>query len=351
MMIRYIDSLIVCAVLVATVLYKSDLVQHEEKYDCLSLENTVNLRGILSVLIVLQHLSGYYTAPGFMAIFKHIGFIVVGVFFFLSGYGLMSSRLHKADYMINFLKRRIVKLIVPFWVANLLYATIFWVIGYEFTVEKLMLSMLGIGIFTENGMINGPSWYISVQVILYILFFLAYRKNIRHVCFMFLFVLLTMALVLYGDELYWRSILAFPVGMLWAIYKQEIANIRQQAPAAIWIGSVSVTFLSTFISVFGVVTDNGVLLGFGQLLFSASACVLLFLVLQFIKIGNCITHFLGHWSSEIYLMHKLALICSWKILSVSQINQLVFMFVVMTGVCIGVFSFLLKRICEIKVRR
>lgn len=78
------------------------------------------LKGILAIGIVLSHLQNFcYGSHGCGPLAQ---FAQVGVFFFISGYGLTSAYLHKGhSYLNGFLKHRLSKVIVPLVIATGVY--------------------------------------------------------------------------------------------------------------------------------------------------------------------------------------------------------------------------------------
>lgn len=95
----------------------------EEKY--LSKESTTNLRGLLAVGIVLHHASGYYTELSFISSFRYVGYLIVALFFFLSGYGLQYGFENKKRYMRSFLRNRLCVILIPYWIATTLEFVLF----------------------------------------------------------------------------------------------------------------------------------------------------------------------------------------------------------------------------------
>ena len=73
----------------------------------LSVETTRAIKGICAVLILLSHLctylADYFTS---LFLFKFIGAMAVGGFFFVSGYGLQYGIMNKENYLKGFLKKR-----------------------------------------------------------------------------------------------------------------------------------------------------------------------------------------------------------------------------------------------------
>lgn len=65
----------------------------EKDKDFLSIQNTKCLKGILAIMVLIYHLylSLNIDLGCFNVLFKPMGYLAVSVFFFISGFGLMSS--------------------------------------------------------------------------------------------------------------------------------------------------------------------------------------------------------------------------------------------------------------------
>ena len=81
----------------------------------LCLNNTIPLRGILAVEIVLGHTYGVIHDNTLLYFNDRIGVWVVGLFFFLSGYGLGYNFHRKVNYLDKFICKRVGRILVPFF--------------------------------------------------------------------------------------------------------------------------------------------------------------------------------------------------------------------------------------------
>lgn len=74
-----------------------------------------------------------------------MGILFTSIFFFFSGYGLITSYLNKENYLDSFLIRRIPAVLFPFLITNIIYAyyetvgwsgtTLRWMLNEEFLYE------------------------------------------------------------------------------------------------------------------------------------------------------------------------------------------------------------------------
>ena len=76
------------------------------------LKQTICLRGICAVEIMTGHIG---LATGSVVLYpnRKAGILFVGIFFMLSGYGVVYGMEHKADYSKQFLLNRTIKLLIP----------------------------------------------------------------------------------------------------------------------------------------------------------------------------------------------------------------------------------------------
>ena len=89
--------------------------------DSLAYSSVLPLRGFFMLLIVFHHISQLLAVPGSLKLFQGIGILCVSFFFFQSGYGVMKNYLQKENYMHGFLFRRFCKLLLPFFLCNLVF--------------------------------------------------------------------------------------------------------------------------------------------------------------------------------------------------------------------------------------
>ena len=133
----------------------------------MSKKRSKNILGLSAILIMLHHLGQRTSAswlpaivrrPG-LELFVPIGYLLVSFFFFCSGYGLIKSMRTKENYFNGFLVKRLNRILMIFIFTQVIYLIARVING----VTELPL--------------NPYSWYIYTIIILYIGFFLIYRKE------------------------------------------------------------------------------------------------------------------------------------------------------------------------------
>lgn len=163
-------------------------------------------KGVAMCLMILHHLFWNVTEMGVdiygMVISQKIGIlskVCVSIFLILSGYGLNKSV--KNDYNIGeFYKRHLSKIYINYWFAvavSLIVGAIFFtdkarsLIG-DNVFNKVILNFTGLHYLTGYMGYNSSWWFITVIIVLYILFPLIRMliKQYRHVFLIFSLILL-----------------------------------------------------------------------------------------------------------------------------------------------------------------
>lgn len=124
------------------------------------------LQVLCAMLVLLHHLGEQ--GVKYLKIFTTLGFYPVAFFFFCSGYGLVKSWLSKPNYIENFWKKRMVKILCPYVIANVLYL-----------IVKLALNdmdgLTSFKSFVSGGGVVKYSWYVIAIIYFYIAFYLCFR--------------------------------------------------------------------------------------------------------------------------------------------------------------------------------
>ncbi len=146
-----------------------------EREDALSMRTTNSLRGVFIILVMLSHFKGYCTpytsAPDVIGgrISTELGQLIVVMFLFYSGYGVCESIQKKGSgYVRSFPKNRLLKTLVHYDLAVLLFLIAGLLMGTRFSAQKIILSFLA----WDN--LGNSNWYIFVMLALYLFTWLAF---------------------------------------------------------------------------------------------------------------------------------------------------------------------------------
>lgn len=177
------------------------------------------LKAILPYGIILGHISAYNTEVFSIAI---VGSFIVGVFFFISAYGLECKR-QAGNIKISGLWIRILKLFLPLVVPIILYIDL--LILKKYNAELIVTENL------RNYQLILPfTWFIIVLAIFYAFFYII--SSIKRITNKWFFIILIISVclfsvvnfILFRDSAYTNfSSLCFPVGVL---YRQQESRIE-----------------------------------------------------------------------------------------------------------------------------
>ena len=151
----------------------------------ISKNKSLKLKFIAALFIILTHIFpkvGTYKNLRYIPLFyigkypieQHIGSfsgICVGIFVFLSGYGLYVSSKENINY--KYIIRRIIKLYINYWIITLIFFSIGKFMGvYKFELKEFVLNLLAL-----NTTYNHPAWFLR----LYVMLMLIYPKIVKKI--------------------------------------------------------------------------------------------------------------------------------------------------------------------------
>lgn len=277
----------------------------------LSKDTTVAEKGIAAVAIVFHHVSQMIDLPKYFVILDYIGFIMVAVFFFISGYGLAYGLENKKGYLNNFFKKRILSILIPYWIINIIGIIYNLSISKVFTPFEYIASFFGLNTVVDV-------WFVTSILIMYISFWLCYKPYCaKKISWKVSTIILMAIIVIYciicnqfvENTSFTASISAFALGVVWKkLFNNKFLMFLQKHYFA-KLCCITLIFCFTF---------------FGRLLLSyisinsnilhlilrniVTVCFVLFMltVSYKFKFNSKIITYFGVYSYEIYICHYLA---------------------------------------------
>ena len=272
--------------------------------DCLSKNGTDALRGALALGILFVHITQFCPGGVAFGLWEKTGYLLVALFFFLTGYGLQKQHMTKKDYHKGFLGRRLIGVLLPYLVVTAVYWSYYRLLGRSDGLWDVLK------LFAEGTPIVSFSWFIPAVMTFYLAFWALMRLCKQSHSTMVLggavwFSLYTViCLGLRWGQ--WWYISAFPVvaGMAWATYGETIEKALKKR-YILWLvltvaGLAGALVLDSRLHE-GVI--DTLLKGCAALLFTLAVV----LVLHKVRFGNPVLRLLGQLSMEIYLMQGLAI--------------------------------------------
>ncbi len=269
----------------------------------LSKQQTDSLRGIAIIMIMYSHyypLIGvdYNKTPVIAQLLLSFGMIGVALFLFMSGYATMISKEKKTNYLKGYIPNRIYRLYIPFIFVFLFYVILIYSNGGQVTIQNILFVPL-------MSLPNTTNWYLKVQLALYILFFILTKffknsKRVIVISFICCFVYMIVGFLCKIDNFWYESCYMFPLGMAFALYRDNILSFLNKK----YIVKIGLSFLVAGILYIpyylygGVLFEIGYLFGITQLIICLSAKLLC---------NSLFLSFIGKISLELYLSHTLYL--------------------------------------------
>ena len=305
--------------------------KHEISGEFLSLKQAKLIQASACLGILLHHLTQSVTNYAFLpqmpiTILNFCGFLFTAIFFFFSGYGLLTSLQNKPGYLSTFLQRRLVAVLVPFWIINAL-GVVLLAAGYgiSYTWKDALSDIFGLTLVNSNG------WFIIEIVVLYIVFFVLFSLFRNRDLALVLLCIFTVLLIVFASlrghdvngvksswfkgEWWYNSTIAFPFGLLFARFRERlIAFFNRRYPVKLLI--VASLFVVLFI--LSVITVSRY--GYYHTmtihakrdetitLISQSAAATFFVLLVVllnmkITLGNRVLSYIGGIAMELFLVH------------------------------------------------
>ncbi len=290
-----------------------------------SVEETNCLKGITAILIMLTHFEAkflLFSNSNIHYILLLFGYLGVSVFFFLSGFGLVSRyKVLKDKYLNNFLRKRVFSI----WILNALLvfisAIVLLINGSSIGIRDFLISF----IFGKTIVPNG--WYLQTSILYYICFYIIFKTRMKSIVTkinsLSLICICYIALgILFNAGIHWyTSSLGFVLGLYFAEYKNIVIRIVKNRKLCI----VSFLLTSILFCIFALVGNYGhylvtivVIPELIQILSRLISCVFLLwmiiCIMSRFSLDNCVFRTLGKINTGIYLCHGIVLLFVGKYL-------------------------------------
>ena len=299
--------------------------------ECFSLRQMKAVQGFAALGIVLHHigqktcaswLPKWQIIPG-LEQFVPIGYLLVSIFLFCSGYGLYKSYHTKENYLQGFIVKRILPVVVSGYIVSFMYFIGRILVKERMSAGKAICYLTGIKLCNTNG------WFVYALPLLYLAFYIAFKLFRKKEWLAILFVALVILIYdMVGTKLdhndwimcgewWYNSMHAFLVGLLFAKFEQPLTkHIRKYY--VVYLPLALLLFIPLFITgevVMGVFSYYGESFGAKDVVFRRWVCLIaqvaisidylciVWLVGMKLRIGNKVLAFFGSITLELYLVH------------------------------------------------
>lgn len=226
--------------------------------DFFSVDQTNVIKGIAIFFVFFNHLiNGYLlhavdslTLPLdglFVFVDEQLTQLMVGLFLFMSGYGVYESFKRKGwKYIQSIPKKRIANTIINFDIAVLIYLVVAILIGTRYDIKQIALS------FFAWESVGNSNWYIFAILYCYIITYISFNilknrsSNIIMVIVLSFVYILLMSIMKEGQTWWYSTILCYSFGLL---YSKNKNNIDVKINNKYWVSLIccAVVFCVTYL--------------------------------------------------------------------------------------------------------
>lgn len=320
--------------------------------DFLDIEQTNAIKGVFILMVFISHCmldikkAGYEFVGGLdffgMQIRSEFGQLVVVMFLFYSGYGVMESYAKKGkEYVRTFPKKRILTTLLNFDIAVLAFVVLDIALGIKLGLKQVILSL------TAWETVGNSNWYIFVIIFCYFVAyvtFLVVPNNGRKAVWMasLLVVMGMIVLSCLKPSRWYNTILCFPAGMCLSAYKDRIVAFCREH----YFGVLSVTFVVFMVFHWlPLPSMHGLVYNIQGIAFA----LLIVLLTMKVKTGNVVLQWLGVSLFPIYIYQRIPMIAITKLAGEGFVCNHPYVFVV-SCFCVTCLIAWGYRFWQVKVR-
>jgi len=155
----------------ATLLLVALATLKKKKSTFLDFSQTEQLRGLAILFVIIEHF-WYHVCNEKNTVFLFGGYAVT-LFLLLSGYGLMRSNMAHQIATREFLRKRVKKIFVPYWLVTVGIVIADYVLLHKkHPIHELIFTFSGINISTSLQYFEHARWFVTLLLIYYFAFLL-----------------------------------------------------------------------------------------------------------------------------------------------------------------------------------
>lgn len=287
--------------------------------DFIAKDQCNSIKGIFILTVFLRHVLQYILKSGyefsskadnlFLLIDRQLGQLIVVMFLFYSGYGVMESiKKKQMGYVDEMPRKRILATLLNFDIAVLAFAVLNLILEKEMELSEILLSFVG------WDSIGNSNWYIFDILLCYIIVWIAYKVTSHHkqtyekhamIFTVFLFLTSLIVLFLTKPEWWYNTLLCFFAGMLFSKYRNTLISIVKKN---YWKYTVLM-----FLAFAGFHQLPNGTLGLWNNLECIAFAFFIVLTTMKIKVDNKILQWLGKHLFPLYIYQRLTMIALFEI--------------------------------------
>lgn len=269
------------------------------------------IKGIFILVVFMRHVVPYvvnagYEMPTFLDqiyifIDGQIGQLLVVMFLFYSGYGVMTSIHKKGEYYIDDIpKKRILTTFINFDIAVGIFLLMDFSLGIKVGTEQYFLARFG----WES--VGNSNWYIFIILLCYIFTYFSFKLSLRNGMYILIIMLISAVAILFIVKQPWwyNTLICYPAGMFYYLYKERIENIIKKYYTLVVLG----LFLIFSIMHITNLKVSSIVYAYTYNIESIVFALLIIILTMKIKIGNKILYWLGINLFPLYIYQRLPMV-------------------------------------------
>lgn len=321
--------------------------------DYIGKEQSNSIKGIFVLLVFLGHAIMEVKDCGFVIdrwvdkaafqFFEGMSQLVVALFFFYSGYGVMISLKTKGEaYLDSFPKKRLLTTLLNFDIAVCFYILLAWALGKKVNLLTVLLSLVG----WES--VGNSNWYVFVILLCYLSFYFAFkavRSSRLEALGGSVVILLCGMLILRRFKLpfWYNTMLVFPAGVCFALYSDCIESIVRRR---YWLCLMGLVSMFLFLHFFG---DTHPVYGMTYNIKSIVFALLIVVLTMKVRIGNSFSNWCGFSLFPIYIYQRMPMSFMRGIMGNSWISAHSHLFIFFSFSVTVIIALLYNRFIRVKL--
>lgn len=279
------------------------------------------VKGVFILLVFIGHIKNYIVDAGyeyhgtgdtvFQTFFNLIGQLVVVMFLFYSGYGVMESIRKKGNVYVKAMpKHRVLNTLLNFDMAVCFFLVVNLLMGKEVTVQEFLLSLVA------WGSLGNSNWYIFAILVCYfatsiIARFAKTEKTLLRGVFLSL-TIVAWGLMLVKESWWYNTLWAYSTGMFYSTNKTKVEDLANRKWALV-TGILLVLFCAIYVIPFSAA-------GFKHNALSIVFALLVVVLTMRIKIDNKVLQWCGEKLFPLYIYQRIPMIVFAAVLPAWMLN-------------------------------
>ena len=311
-------------------------------------KQTSIIKGLFILLVFLSHClidiksSGFYFAKIIdvtgMQVRSELGQLVVVMFLFYSGYGVMESITQKKEaYIDSFPRHRLLQTLLNFDVAVLCFFIMNLALGISMNIKQVGLSMIG----WES--IGNSNWYIFVILYCYLSTWIASKafsnqsfKIALGTAVLIIVGEIALSYMKHGQYRWYNTILCYPLGVFYSVFKDSIISFSKKNYLPVLVALLSLFLFLHF---------QRFIPALHGLSYNAKAIVFALLIVHIsmkFRLNNSFFQWAGAALFPIYIYQRIPMIAIKRIAGDSFICSHPYLFILFCAAITGIFAILYK---------